>query len=61
LRFLEDFLDLANAERPLQEKVYDAKPRGVAQTFIERDQVHGNAETRWARNMRQEEYSFIGI
>ena len=27
LRFLENFLDLANAERSLQKKVYDAKPR----------------------------------
>jgi hypothetical protein len=41
LRFLEDFLEVTNAERTLRQDMQDAQPRAVAKTLIDFDQIHG--------------------
>jgi hypothetical protein len=46
LRFAQDLLKVANAERTLQKKVRDAKACSVAKALVDSDQLHARPYTR---------------
>lgn len=46
LRFAQDLLNLANAERTLQKKVRNAKACSVAKALVDLDQLHARPYTR---------------
>jgi hypothetical protein len=41
LGFVEQLLEMANAERTIAKEVQDAQPRAVAETLINLHKVHG--------------------
>ncbi len=45
LRFPEDFLEVADAERALGKEMEDPQPRPVAEALINLEEVHGSAAT----------------
>src|ERR1041385_6337672 len=42
LRFAQDRLEMANAERRLRQKIQNPQPRPVAEALVNADQVHAN-------------------
>ena len=40
LRFADDILQMADAERSPEQQMHDAQTRAVAETLVDADQVH---------------------